>query len=113
MPREAVGVAGRATPGVGVSRREDDVVGIGPVVMQPFPDAARAFRHVGVRAAEVMHLEILIGAVAKQLRAARPEVGEPGGVLLGRQSGGSVEVDRGHTRSFLNGSVATSNSAAS
>jgi hypothetical protein len=24
-----------------------------------------------------MHLEVLIGAVAKELRAARPEVGEP------------------------------------
>jgi hypothetical protein len=30
-----------------------------------------------------MHLEVLVGAVAKKLRAARPEVGEPGDVLLG------------------------------
>jgi hypothetical protein len=34
-------VAGRASPRVGV-RREDDVVGIGSVVVQAFPDAARA-----------------------------------------------------------------------
>jgi hypothetical protein len=30
-----------------------------------------------------MHLEVLISAVAKELRAARPEVGEPGEVLPG------------------------------
>jgi hypothetical protein len=30
-----------------------------------------------------MHLEVLIGAVAKKLRAARPEVGESGDVLSG------------------------------
>ena len=32
-----------------------------------------------------MHLKVLVGAVAKELRAARPEVGEPGDVLLGRR----------------------------
>ena len=96
--REGVGVAGRASPRVGVGRREDDVVGIGPVVMQAFPDAARAFRDVGLRAAPVMHLEVLVGAVAKKLRAARPEVGEPGDVLLGSQGGCLVKVDRGHFR---------------
>ena len=91
---EGVGVAGRASPRVGVGRREDDVVGIGPVVVQAFPDAARAFRDVGLRAATVMHLEVLVGAVAKKLRAARPKVGEPGDVLLGRRSGCLVQVDR-------------------
>jgi hypothetical protein len=40
-----------------------------------------------------MHLEVLVGAVAKELRAARPEVGEPGDVLLGCQGGCLVEVD--------------------
>jgi hypothetical protein len=98
--REGVGVAGRASPRVGVGRREDDVVGIGPVVVQAFPDAARAFRDVGLRGAAAMHLEVLVGAVAKELRAARPEVGEPGDVLLGRQGGCLVEVDRGHACSF-------------
>jgi hypothetical protein len=63
---------------------EDDVVGIGPVVVQAFPDAAGAFRDVGLRGATVMHLQVLVSAVAKKLRAARPEVGEPGNVLLGR-----------------------------
>src|SRR5436190_8900903 len=81
---EAVTVAGRASPCVGVGRREDDVVGIGPVVVQAFPGATRAFRDVGLRGATVMHLEVLVSAVAKKLRAARPEVGEPGKVLLGR-----------------------------
>src|SRR5215831_5138855 len=40
-----------------------------------------------------MHPEVLIGAVAKELRAARPEVGEPGDVLLGCRGGCLVEVD--------------------
>src|SRR5690348_13467347 len=47
-----------------------------------------------------MHLEVLIGAVAKKLRAARPEVGESGDVLLGRRGGCLVEVDHGHACSF-------------
>ncbi len=51
--------------------------------MQSFPDATRSFRDVGLRAATVMDLEVLVSAVAKELRAARPEVGEPGDVLLG------------------------------
>ena len=44
----------------------------------------------------VMDLEVLVGAVAKELRAARPEVGEPGDVLLGRQGGCLVQVDHRH-----------------
>ena len=94
-------MAGRASPRVGVGRREDDVVGIGPVVVQAFPDAARAFRHVGVGGAAVMHLKVIVGAVAKKLRAARPEVGEPGDVLLGRRGSCLVQVDRGHAFSLL------------
>jgi hypothetical protein len=39
-----------------------------------------------------MHLEVLIGAVAKKLRATRPEVGEPGDVLLGRQRSCLVKI---------------------
>jgi hypothetical protein len=77
------------------------VVGIGPVVVQAFPDAARAFRDVGLRGATVMHLEVLVGAVAKKLRAARPEVGEPGDVLLGRRGSCLVQVDRGPAFSLL------------
>ena len=69
--------------------------------MQAFPDAARAFRDVGLRGAFVMHLEVRVGAVAKEPRASRPEVGEPGDVLLGRRGGCLVEVDRGHACSFL------------
>src|SRR5262245_23112262 len=98
---EGVGVAGRASPRVGVGCREDDVVGIGPVVVQAFPDAARAFRDVGLRGATVMHLEVVVGAVAKKLRAARPKVGEPGDVLLGRRGGCLVQMDRGHACPFL------------
>jgi hypothetical protein len=101
LTREGVGVARCASPNVGVGRREDDAIGIGPVVVQAFPDAARAFRDIGMRAVPVMHLEVLVGAVSKELRAARPEVGEPGDVLLGRQGGGLVEVDRGHAFSLL------------
>ena len=48
---EGVGVAGGASPRVGVGRREDNAVVIGPVVVQAFPDAARAFRDVGLRGA--------------------------------------------------------------
>jgi hypothetical protein len=40
-------MAGRASPRIGVGRREDDVVGMGPVVVQPFPDTARALRDIG------------------------------------------------------------------
>src|SRR4051812_44703404 len=93
MAREGVGVARGAAPNVGVSRRHDDAGGIGPVVVQAFPDAARAFRHIGLRAALVMHLEVFVGAVTKQLRAARSEVAEPGDELLGRQGGCLVKVD--------------------
>ena len=52
--REGVGVTRRASPSVGVGRREDDAVGIGPVVVQALPDAARAFRNVGLRAAPIV-----------------------------------------------------------
>src|SRR6184192_2592596 len=40
---EGVDVTRRAAPHVGVGRREDDAVRIGPVVMQALPDPARAF----------------------------------------------------------------------
>src|SRR5260370_30404325 len=100
---EGAGVAGGASPRVGVGRREDNVVGIGPAVVHAFPDAARAFRDVGLRGATVMHLEVLSGAVAKKLRAAKPKVGEPGDVLLRRRGGCLVQADRGHAFSCLAG----------
>jgi hypothetical protein len=40
---EGVGVAGRASPHVGVGCCQNDAVGIGPIVVQAFPDTARAF----------------------------------------------------------------------
>src|SRR4051812_50112872 len=93
MASEAVSVARGATPKIGVGRRHDDAARIRPVVVKTFPDAARAFRNIGLRAALVMHLEVFVGAVAKQLGTARSEVGEPGHELLRRQSGCLVEVD--------------------
>jgi hypothetical protein len=81
---EGIGVPGCASPSVGVGRREDDVHGIGPVVMQTFPNSVRTFGDVGLGVSAMVHLEILVGAVAKDLRAAGPEIGEPGDVLLGR-----------------------------
>jgi hypothetical protein len=42
-----------------------------------------------------MHLEVLVGAVAKQLRAARSEVGEAGDELLGRRGRDLLEMQGG------------------
>jgi hypothetical protein len=47
-----------------------------------------------------VHLEVSVGTVAEELRAARPEVGEPGEELLGRRGRGLVEVDRGRASSL-------------
>src|ERR1700722_6145174 len=43
-----------------------------------------------------MHLEVIGGAVSKELGAARPEVGQAGEELLGGRSGCLVKVDRDH-----------------
>src|SRR4029453_1984094 len=51
-----------------------------------------------------MPLQIPIGTIAKELRAAWPEVGEPGNELLGRRGGRLFEVDRGHAYSLLESS---------
>jgi hypothetical protein len=64
--------------------------------VQALPDAARTFGDVRLRTTLRMHLEVVISAVAEKLRAAGPEVGEPGNLLLGRQGGCLVQVDRGH-----------------
>src|SRR5215510_14160096 len=47
-----------------------------------------------------MDLQILIGAVAKELCAAGPEIGEPGDELFGRRGGCLFEVNRGHVHSL-------------
>src|SRR5580704_10578104 len=60
--REGVGVARRSSPGVGIGRREDHAVRIGPVVVEAFPNAARALCNISLRWAAMMHLEILVGA---------------------------------------------------
>jgi hypothetical protein len=49
LVRDAVGMPGRASPQVGVGRCGDDAVGIRPVVVQSFPDAARTSGNVGHR----------------------------------------------------------------
>src|SRR5258707_5092629 len=69
--------------------------------MQAFPDAARALGDVGHMRALVMHFKVPVGAVGKELRAARPEVGEPGDELLRRQGGRLMEVDAGHSWDLL------------
>src|SRR5215831_2301587 len=45
-----------------------------------------------------MHLEVLVSAVAQDLRTARPKVGQASNVLLRAQNGCLMEVDRGHAR---------------
>ena len=77
------------------------MVRIRPVIVQAFPYASRAFGDVGLCAAPLMHLEVLVGAVAEELRTVRSEIGEPGDVLLRCQLGYLVEVDCGHVSSFL------------
>ena len=51
--------------------------------MQPFPNTTRAFGDVSLPTTKMVDLEIVVGAVAEEFRAARPEVGEPGNVLFG------------------------------
>ena len=45
-------------------------------------------------------LEVVVGAVGEQLRAAGAEVGEPGDELLRRSRGRPVDVKRGHALSM-------------
>ena len=95
-PREGVDVARATAPDIRVGGLHDDAVGIGPVVVEALPDAARALGDVGVRGATVMHLEVVVRAVAKELRAARPEVDQRGEELLGRRGRCLVQMNRGH-----------------
>ena len=65
--------------------------------MQPFPDAARTFSYVGLPVVPVMYLEVIIRAVAKELRSASgPKSVSPGNVLFRRQRRGPVKVDCSH-----------------
>src|SRR6476620_573685 len=52
-----------------------------------------------------MDLEVAVGALAEDLLATRPEVGQPGHELLGRRGRRLVEVDGGHRvlHSFASG----------
>src|SRR3954468_1927996 len=68
--------------------------------MQALPNAGRPFRDVGLSGAQGVYLEVLVGAVAEQLRAAWAEVGEPGEELLGRRGGRLVKGDHGRACSF-------------
>src|SRR6476646_146053 len=97
---ERVSVPRSSSPGIGVGRRENDMVGIGPVVVEAFPDALRSLCDIGLCGATTMHLHILIGAVAEEFPPARPEVGKPGDVLLRRQFGCFMQMDRGHVCSL-------------
>src|SRR5262249_39691873 len=87
-----------AAPRVGVGGPRDNAMRIGPVVIQTLPDATGALRDVGVMGALGVDLELTVGAVAEQLRTARPEVGEAGDVLLRRRRGRLLEMDGRHTR---------------
>src|SRR5205814_8755700 len=64
------------------------------------PDAAGALRDVGVRRASVMHLQVIVAAAAKELRAAGPEIRQSGEELLGCCAGRLVKVDGRHAGSF-------------
>src|SRR5215471_9894591 len=48
-----------------------------------------------------MNLKVLVGAIAKELRATWSEVGEPCDKLLGRRGGCPLEVNGRHTCSLL------------
>ena len=49
----------------------------------------------------VMHFEVLVGGVTKELRAAGSEVGESSNVPLGCRGSCLVKVDRGHACSLV------------
>ena len=80
---------------------QDDAVGIGPVVVQALPDAARALRDIGFVGTFVVHLEVAVGAVAKDLRAVRTEVRERRDKSLGRRCRRLAEMNGRHLCSFV------------
>ena len=61
---------GCAAPKVGIDRGEDDMVRIGPVVVQTFPHATRPFRDVSLGPALLMHCEVFVSTVVSILRPA-------------------------------------------
>jgi hypothetical protein len=77
------------------------VIRVGPVVVQALPDAARSLGDVGVAGSLVVHPQVIVVAVGEQLRAARPEVREPGNELLGSRGGHLGEVNPGHVSPIL------------
>src|ERR1700736_1917874 len=79
---ESISVPRGAAPYIGVGGCKYDTVGIRPVIVQAFPHASRSFSDVGLRLPFLVHLEVLVGTVAKELRTAGPEVGERCDVLL-------------------------------
>jgi hypothetical protein len=93
---ERVRVTGVAAPGVGVDGLHSDVAGVGPVVVKAFPHTAGAFPDVSVPRALAVHLQVVIGAPAEYLRAARAKVRERGDELLRRGLGGLIEMNGGH-----------------
>ena len=100
-PREGVDVARITAPEIGVRGLHDHAVTIGPVVVEPFPDAPGAFGDVGVGRAAMVHLEIIVGAVAEELRPTGSEVDECREELLRRRGRGAVKMDRGHPSSLV------------
>src|SRR6185503_15065027 len=48
-----------------------------------------------------MYLQVLVRAIAKELRAARTEIGEPGDELLGSRGSCLFEVNCGHVSSLV------------
>jgi hypothetical protein len=79
---------------VGVDGREHDAVRVGPVVVEALPDALGPFLDVGLGLASRKDLEVVVGAVAEDLRSARAEVGQPSDELLGRCGGRLLELQR-------------------
>src|SRR5262249_29737290 len=73
-----------------------DAMDIGPIIVQAFPDTARALGHVRLVGALAVYPQELVGAVPPELRAARPEVGERSQELLGGRGGRPLEVNRCH-----------------
>src|SRR5262245_38282677 len=99
-PAKGVKVPRPTAPNVGVNRLHDHAALIGPVVSEALPDSTRPFGDVSVRSTPVMHLEVLVRAVAKELRAPWSEVDERSKQLVWRRLRRLVQVNRGHRYSL-------------
>ena len=60
--------------------------------MQTFPDTVRTLGDVGLVRTPPMHLEVIVGAVAEELRAAGPEVGETALMVLSSRRNPETEA---------------------